>query len=403
LKKSEWSDKQLEELLQHLPEVKDRQDPDELFRKISSRIENEQVHQSNKKTWLLPSVAAVAAVFLFLLIGPTFMNLSGGSNESANEESAVGTESMDQATKQENSSRVQDNNSLTIAGTEESTTLEMAAPVIDNILRTKTDGDTLITIGVPEAIGQNIVPISMLSAEPGKSQLELLEKALSTMSTEEYGLDPSPLKGLTFKEAEGEQAVIITFPTDFVVNGSTNELSYYVGIQETFRWMGFTEAILRKEDGGQVELGGFGPVDIPLSTTMNKGYYVYKSETGQTYLVPSPKQDTTFLEALNSMKIAQFNLEASIPTNVTIENVNELDKDSVTITFSNDYLVNQDEISHQLMIKAILLTAREFGFIDVTFVNTPEQVGDIQLMKNGEPKPVDVPTAPNYINFPTSK
>jgi hypothetical protein len=405
LKKSEWSDNQLEELLQHLPKVKDKQDPDELYRKISSRIQKEQIRKSNKKTWLLPSVAAVAAVFLILLIGPTFMNLSGGSNESANEESAASTESMDSAAKQENNiSLAQEGKSFDIASSEENATFEMAGPVIvDNILITKTDGDTLITMGIPDTEGQSIIPVSMLSAESGKSQLELLEQALSTMSEEEYGLSPNPFEGLTFEEGD-DDTVIITFPSDFVSNGAANDNTYYFGIPETFRWMGYTEAILRKEEGGQVEFGNYGPQDsISFSTAMKKGYYVYTSETGQTYLVPSRDPSNTFKDALDRMMIEEYNLEASIPTNVTIEDVNEIDEDSVTVTFSNDNSINQDEISHQLMIKAILLTAKEFGYVDVTFVNAPEQIGDIQLMQNGAPNPVDVPAAPNYINFPTSK
>ncbi|MBM7661200.1 hypothetical protein JOC85_001972 [Bacillus mesophilus] len=398
MKKSEWSDKQLEELLEQLPQVKDRQTPDELYRKINARMQDEQVRRKSPKVWVLPSIAAVAAVLLIMVMGPSFLNGTGGTQDSAIEESASESETA----ALENSSLADDETG--IASTEESTELRMATQEINHLVIQ--DAETYVTLGIPSIGANTIIPVTYMYDDPNTSSLDLVNQLFDQFPYEEFGLSGSLLSEVTFEEMEGNK-VLVTVPTDFTVNGSAQSQALYEGIQETLRWMNYSEAILKKEDGSQVELDNYGPIDpIPLSPTMNQGYFLHITETGSTYIVPSSPQSsglTSIEEAFNAMKtnVDNFELQPSIPADLTIE-TSELDADSLSVTFPEN-MINQEDLSHDLMIKAILLTAKEFGYADVTFVNTPEIMAGLQLEVNGEPNPIPVPKALNQIYFPISE
>jgi hypothetical protein len=398
LKKSEWSDKQLEELLGQLPKVKDRQNPDELYRKINARLQDDQVRRKPPKTWVLPSIAAVAAVLLIMVIGPSFLNFSGGSSqESAIEDSASeGEMAILENSENESTSLTKQEDQADIASTEESAELRIATSEMNHIL-SDTEG-TFIAIGVLDDQASGIVPITFVSEDPEVSRVNLLEQALDQFPFEDYGLSPTPLSVLSFEEIDGNR-IVITFPNTTMTTGSTISNEFYEGIQEGLRWMGYSEAILRTEDGSEVEIDQYGAVPSIKSPTATRGYFLYTSGLGSTYLVPGNNPSNTFKEAIEAMKLSEGLLQASVPANISTDVV-EVDKDSVSITFSPDSTVNQKDLLHELMIKAILLTAKEFGYADVTFINTPEQIGGLNLKINGQPNPIPVPLAPNHIDFP---
>ncbi len=54
MKRSEWSDNELEELLRQMPKVKDHRDPRDIYQNISLK-------KRKTKSWLLPGMAAAAA------------------------------------------------------------------------------------------------------------------------------------------------------------------------------------------------------------------------------------------------------------------------------------------------------------------------------------------------------
>ncbi|WP_246942277.1 GerMN domain-containing protein [Bacillus pinisoli] len=397
MKKSEWSDKQLEEFLQHMPHIKDRQSSDELYRKINARMQEEQVRKKTVKTWVLPSIAAVAAVLLIMVIGPSFLQYSGGSSEeSASVEEANEEMTMIKEGESESTSIVGENSA---ASMDKSMEITVASPVLNQIL-TSAD-DNYVTIGVVDEQYMSVVPITFVLNDAATSRLELVEQALDQLPYENFGLGVTPLSNLDFEEV-GDNKVEVIFPEGFVSKGF-EDTAYFEGIIETLRWMGYTEAILKMKDGTQVELGKYGPRDtISLSMSTLKGYFASTSGNGATYLVPSNATYSSFGEALEGMKGNENHLQPTIPSNITIE-TSEIDNDSLLVTFSPESSINQEDSSHILMIKAILLTAKEFGYQDVTFENTPERMDGIELQVKNQPNPVQVPLAPNYINFNLTK
>lgn len=383
-----------------MPQVQDRQSQDELYRKISARMQDEQVRKKSTKTWVLPSIAAVAAVLLMMVIGPSFLNFSGGSSdesagvEEANEEMAT------MEGEQDSTSLTADEEQAGIASTEESTEFRMATAEVDHLV-TENNG-MFITLGIPSIEGNTMIPITYMVEEDNTSRLELLERLFDQFPYEQYGLSPTVLTEVSFEEVEGNK-VIVTVPSEFTLNGSGQDFAFYDGIQETLRWMNYTEAIVQKEDGSKVELGNIGAIEfIPFSPMTNKGVFLHTSKTGSTYLVPSKPQSrdlNSIEEALDAMKtgIDNFELQPSIPANITLESTN-IDEDSLSITFGENEVIQEDPI-HALMIKAILLTAKEFGYEDVTFNNTPDELGGLSLVVNDQPNPIPVPLAPNQIDF----
>jgi hypothetical protein len=396
MRKSEWSDKELEELLQSLPKVSDRQKPDELYRKISARMQSEQIQHSRKKTWVLPSVAAaVAALFLIFLIGSQFVSISGGMNESASDNSA--TEESLESPKEEVGllQKAEGDTALNDTGaasdsSQDQTMLRMDTPMTSEILTADVDVSRLITIGIPDNQGQNMIPVSMLSTDKSMSRLDALKEAFQNISEDELGLGQHFFDGVELQE-EGDK-VIIKVPENFNVYNSLEG-----AVTETFRWMGYKEAELITLDGNPVSGGNYDsfPV-IQLNQVMNKGYLIHRSPTGHVFLVPALEPSESFNDALALMRESFFNTEPSIPSTVEIK-VDE-QGDSATVTFLSTLEENEE---NSLMIEAILLTAREFGLQEVTFKNTPDQLGGLILRSNGEPIPVNVPIAPNYMEFPT--
>lgn len=79
MKKSEWSDREIEELLMQMPKIQDHRDPRDIYQNLSLK-------KRKTKSWLLPGLAAAAAVLLFFILVPKLMNGSNFSHDQAQEE-----------------------------------------------------------------------------------------------------------------------------------------------------------------------------------------------------------------------------------------------------------------------------------------------------------------------------
>ncbi len=408
MKKSEWSDKQLEDILKHLPEVKDRQDRKELFHKISSRIQDEQIRKTNKKIWIFPSVAAVAALFIILIIGPSLLNyISGTNDESANESGAENREFGIVANDDSHQSKV----SIAESTEKKSDIMMVGIASTSNIIQENEvgEGQTVVTIGLMDPMVQHVIPVSFLYSEANQTKLEVLQDVIQRLSYGNLGLEPSPLQGLILEEVDLNK-VVITIPTDYTVGSASAQIgAFFQPIQETLRWMGYTEVEFKTPEGNQVEMDPVGPVNtIELSSQTKIAYHTYYSGNGKTYLAANQYEKYESLEAaLTSMRDpnteinTDLYLNPSIPLEIKIEYIVH-DKTNVKVAFSKDSIIDENNQTHRIMIEAILLTAKEFGFSSVTFINTPDQIGGVILRENGKPKQVDVPVAPNPIDFPAS-
>ena len=69
MKKSQLSDKQLEELLGQMPKIKDHRDPRDIYQNIAHRVEKRRM-----PAWVIPSAALAAVLFLAFILSPGLMD-----------------------------------------------------------------------------------------------------------------------------------------------------------------------------------------------------------------------------------------------------------------------------------------------------------------------------------------
>ncbi|MDQ0219028.1 hypothetical protein ELQ35_09885 [Peribacillus cavernae] len=80
MKRSQWNENDIEELLKNLPNIKDRRHPKDIYQNIESRI-----HRKRSNNWI-PLIAAMAALFVLAVLATSIML---GSNNSASEDRAI--------------------------------------------------------------------------------------------------------------------------------------------------------------------------------------------------------------------------------------------------------------------------------------------------------------------------
>lgn len=87
----DWKDKQLEDLLREMPKITDKQNPHELYQAISFKL-------NKKRTFgkLIPGIASIAAVFLFMFFGKHLFYLDNEINDKSSQESKMMGKSEEQ-------------------------------------------------------------------------------------------------------------------------------------------------------------------------------------------------------------------------------------------------------------------------------------------------------------------
>ncbi|MEH7107385.1 hypothetical protein [Bacillus sp. JJ1764] len=93
MKKSEWSDKELVELLRRMPEIKDYRHPHDIYRNLP-------IKKRKIAAWIVPGIAAAAALFLFFLLVPKFMNSNQYSMDQSSDEKSTVSQKYDTAENQ---------------------------------------------------------------------------------------------------------------------------------------------------------------------------------------------------------------------------------------------------------------------------------------------------------------
>ena len=405
MKKPEWNDKQLEELLQQMPKIDDSREPQKIHENISSKI-----NKRKKTMWYVPAFATVAALFLVMLLVPALMNNTQNfSSENAQIEqksssSAADEGVMDRSFATEESAEIAKNeleSNANDAGVNKADRAIQTTKIESYVVNeSELAGNTIVTFGLPDKNVQNVIPISFLVSENGRTSFDLFLKKRKALPEEQLGLGNFSLANTDISEvAIGSGAgkkVKMNVPVDHSFgDGSATERMFFLSIQETFRWLGYKEIDFYTDGRTGIELAHTGEVkSMQIEQEQKKGYFLYQAnENAPILLTPSNTSYDDLITALTKMKeeIKAYELKPSIPEEVRVEKV-ERDGSHVTITFSEETTLDNTE-SYILMIDAIMLTAREFGFETVSFAGTDiEMIGNIVL--NIENK---VPVAPNLI------
>lgn len=75
MNKTKWNEEQLEELLREMPKITDKRNPEYLYQHISKKRNI----RKEKRVWLLPGLASLVGMLLFVLFSLNFVNFEDKS------------------------------------------------------------------------------------------------------------------------------------------------------------------------------------------------------------------------------------------------------------------------------------------------------------------------------------
>jgi hypothetical protein len=376
MRKYEWNEEQIEQLLQHMPLVKDNRSKQVVYQRISIKMK-----KNRGKNWIIPSIASTAAVLLFIVIGSSYIT---SRNETyISQEKSTSNNEQDRAMMMEEASQ-----------STEVKEAEKQERILSRVVsEVNAEHQEIVVFGIPNKKAEYVIPVSVLVNKDSKSYNEHFQQAKELLSEEEWGLSESMIDSLTITSIDGDKTVAVNVPRNHPAfhMGSAGELMFLDSVEETFRWAGVKEVKFMMEGKRGIELPHTGPVDSLPVHAMRRGYFLYQLDrTYPVFLTPAKESFSTLQAALDEMDDQQtLPLRPSIPKEVKIESI-QVNGNEVTIQFSLDtQLKNTPETVW--MLEAILLTAKEFGFTSVVFTGgNVEQIGDYTFNEK-----INVPLAPN--------
>ncbi|WP_044747992.1 GerMN domain-containing protein [Bacillus alveayuensis] len=370
MRRFEWNEEEMEQLLQQLPRVMDERSKEAVYERLSANLQRKRI-----KTFAIPSIASAAALLLFIVLGSSFMSRH-------EVEEKVSKNAEDRAIVMEMASSNQ----------EEKGVSEPSAAIPSRVVN-GTSEQNVVVFGIPDLHAQHVIPVSIFVDKNGKSYREQFEKAKSVLNEAEWGLSESLLDSLTIVEFNDDGRLTVQIPSDHAVfrGGTAGEEMFLESIEETFRWNGIKEVAFLTDDKKGVQLSHTAWLDSLTIEKTNRGYFLYQLDpTHPVFLTPTNESFPNIQSALNKMDDpADSLLRPAIPKNVKIEAV-RINGDEATVQFSNTLqLANTPE--NLWMLEAILLTAKEFGFKSVVFTGgNVEQIGPYTFHTK-----ISVPLAPN--------
>jgi hypothetical protein len=420
MRKSKWSDEQLEEFLSQMPKIKDNRDPREIYQNIEMKI-----GRQKQKTWILPAAAAAAALLLFFILAPSLMNWQESADKSveikADKSSSSAEIAGENNTFEANDDKAElkaeeeieedkaeqfDDVSKNDAEKESNDQLRMQSVAADTsataVYEEDLAGKEVLTYAIPDQTAQNIVPVSVLVEEdPAKSKFDLFEENMSRLTEKEWGLDDYyPLKA-RFDYDEENRTLTVDVPQNhpYSMSSTTEQLLEKV-LGNVMHNLDIEKVNLTTEGHDGIEFSHFGYREnfVPEKGAGNLIYYfLYPNGTeSKPFMVPLREKLNSIKDALAAMKEnrVEDNLKASIPEDINFE-AEEIQERKLLIRFENESeIIDNEPTLHA--IEAILLTAKEFNFETVKLENADvNKIGNFDLSNE-----LKVPVAANKRELP---
>jgi hypothetical protein len=420
MRKSKWSDEQLEEFLSQMPKIKDNRDPREIYQNIEMKI-----GRQKQKTWILPAAAAAAALLLFFILAPSLMNWQESADKSveikADKSSSSAEIAGENNTFEANDDKAElkaeeeiaedkaeqfDDVSKNNAEKESNDQLRMQSVAADTsataVYEEDLAGKEVLTYAIPDQTAQNIVPVSVLVEEdPAKSKFDLFEENMSRLTEKEWGLDDYyPLKA-RFDYDEENRTLTVDVPQNhpYSMSSTTEQLLEKV-LGNVMHNLDIEKVNLTTEGHDGIEFSHFGYREnfVPEKGAGNLIYYfLYPNGTeSKPFMVPLREKLNSIKDALAAMKEnrVEDNLKASIPEDINFE-AEEIQERKLLIRFENESeIIDNEPTLHA--IEAILLTAKEFNFETVKLENADvNKIGNFDLSNE-----LKVPVAANKRELP---
>lgn len=397
-----FEEKQLEELLQSMPKVRDHRSPEQIFANISPRLEeNEEKPRSIEKTtvrrkraWIVPTFASAAAVLIIAIVIPSFLYDQDSTMENSQTQLK-----LERFIDDKESPPIE--NEVGIMGAD--VQLARLAPGSESrVITAISVEEEVVTVAVPDQNAQFVVPLSFVV--PKGQGLEQLNTINEHLREHEWGLSDYILEGVSISEgstSNGIKKIVLDVSANHSYgNGSAMEVIFIATVKETFKQLGYDVAEFRTEGKPGINLGNYGDIqELNLENDSSRSiYYLYQPiEQAQPFLVPFPKENN-FEKALDAMKstdeLGLHEITPSVPAEIQFDNIIVEREKKVIIEFVEGTQL-ENEAKYRIMIEAILMTAKEYDFEFVEFKNSPVDVIGSYLL-NG---PITVPSGVNPMPY----
>lgn len=412
MKKSQLSDKQLEEILGQMPKVKDHRDSRDIYQNIAHRVEK----RKKVPTWVIPGAAIAAVLFLAFILSPGLMGSNYSDQQSMDSSSEAGEKStmeMNMATSDDSAkdSAVQEESTIMMdsADGKEEKTKEFAAMDKANsydglmsLYPAEIDSETteVLTYAVPDQQAMTVVPVTVTKPkEEGKDWIDSYTETMPKLKEEDWGLTDYYPMGASWSYDE----VTKTLSMDVKQNhpyrdGSAANTIFVDSMTENFSRAGIDKIVLTTEGKPGIDMGNFGPMkELPMSAeTPKRRAYLFLSVEGMPnpYLVPTKEKHETIGDAFAQMwKGSETGyLSPSLPEDFRLGKTESGENGILEITLTDDTKLDESFLPN---LEAILMTASEFEYSGVKFTNANiDQLGPFNLQEV-----LPLPLAPNKKNI----
>ena len=414
MRKSEWSDKQLEDLLRQMPKIKDNRQPHEIYQSLSVKKEK---HNRRTRTWIMPGFAAAAAAILIVILSPGLFQFGGssdkkemadmssaGSMKTANSGSRAATPPKTEPKKDFNNEVASKDAAGSDGRLEKKDTGKKVSALnapseVTALYDDKAGEGKVLTYWIPDKQAMSLVPVTTV-VPPGTSKnwVDLINENMPALDEDEWGLtDYYPLKAkLSFNEKENTLNVDVPANHPYA-EGSENETSFVNVLLRLAESNSNVKKIKYTTDGqpnSGITLGNYGDKqEDEIVQGKNRAFMKHEPEgKGTIFLVPTVASYKSIREAILAMEkdLPTSNLKASLPAKLISEKVSIQDKTLLVKLVPGATM--SDEPSVIQSYEALLLTAKDFGLEKVKILNPSiDKLGPFDL--NVENK---VPVGPNY-------
>lgn len=413
MKKSQLSDKQLEQLLGHMPKVKDHRDPRDIYQNIAHRVEK----KKKVPAWVIPGAALAAVLFLAFILSPGLMGINHSTDKSVESNSASDAKfsmEMERATREDSAKESSDKteNSMMMETAEsadqkveEFIALDESDPYsnLNAVYSDEVEGGHMqvLTYAIPDKMANTIVPVTVLAPiTEGKIWVGNFTDTMSMLRETEWGLaDYYPLDAKWNYDEVSKTLTMDVKENHKFRDGSAANVMFVNTMTQNFADKGIDKLILKTEGREGIDVGNYGVMKellINEGPPANRAYLFLTPEGAETpFLVPTEEQHESISAAFDQMfkgnKVKK--LTASLPEDLKIEQT-EHDAETGVLTISLAENTNIDE-NFLPSLEAILLTAKEFNYKGVKIENANiDQLGPFNMNEV-----LPLPVAPNKKNI----
>ncbi|CAH2715699.1 Anti-sigma-X factor RsiX [Neobacillus rhizosphaerae] len=393
MKKSEWSDRELEELLRLMPKIQDHRDPRDIYQNVSLK-------KRKTKSWMLPGIAAAAALFLFFILAPKLMDSTNYSHDKTQEQKSSGNQKMKIADKRDTSMIALQKDDPAVAKENSPKTVDKPELMSTNSTKTaiydEEVGDgTVLTYWIPDPDVQILIPVSIIvPAAEDTSRLTLFNENMANLKEKEWGLSDFYPLDLTRELYEENNSINVDVPENHQYGLGSMEPIFINALINDISSNSISNKIILTTNGQPgIDFERFGKQEnLDIVNKKNHAFFFYYPKgSDYPFLTPSEDSYKDINTAFNAMQTDKpvLGLKSSLLPLQPLNDVTVIDR-TLYVSFKGHSDLKDNQLTSS-SFEALLLTAKEFGLEKVIVKDSPiTHIGSFDLSKENK-----VPVAPN--------